>query len=184
MTRRQFCSRALACTAAGAFATTLKGLGQETIESEKNRGFLMKELRDMEDLVAACMEENSVPGMSVAIAKEGRLVYARGFGLASKETGEKVTPDHLFRIASVSKPITATMIFKLIEAGKLHLSDKVFGSGALLGTDYGPLPYPQYVEDITLDHLLTHTAGGWRNSKDDPMFLHTDMDHKQLITWT
>ena len=53
---------------------------------------------------------------------------------ADKDRDEKVTPNHLFRIASVSKPITSATPSSLIEAGKLRLSDKVFGPGAVLGT--------------------------------------------------
>jgi len=184
MTRRRFCALALAGTSAGVLASPLKSVAQRAKEDEPGRGFVTAELKAMEEAAAAFMEKYKVPGLSVAIAKAGRLVYAQGFGFANKETGEKVQPKHLFRIASVSKPITATMIFGLVEAGKLHISDKVFGSGALLGTEYGPVPCPQYVADITVEHLLTHTAGGWQNDGSDPMFRHTEMDHKRLITWT
>lgn len=130
------------------------------------------------------MAKYQVPGLSVAIAKEGRLVYRRGFGLADKDSNEPVTPANLFRIASVSKPITATTIFRLLEQGKVRLTDKVFGPEGLLGTRYGRLPYKRHVTEITVEHLLTHTAGGWPNDDTDPMFRHPDMDHTQLITWT
>jgi CubicO group peptidase (beta-lactamase class C family) len=116
------------------------------------------------------MEKHSAPGLSVAISKDGRLVYARGFGLANKESGENVTPGHLFRIASVTKPITATTIFRLIECGRLRLSDKVFGPKGVLGTQYGRPTYRKYIEDIMIEHLLTYTAGGWPNDGRDPMF--------------
>jgi CubicO group peptidase (beta-lactamase class C family) len=55
---------------------------------------------------AAFMAEFKIPGLAVAIARNGRIVYAQGFGLADTHTGEAVTPAHLFRIASVSKPVT------------------------------------------------------------------------------
>jgi CubicO group peptidase (beta-lactamase class C family) len=66
----------------------------------------------------------------------------------------------LFRIASVTEPITSVTIFSLIEQGKLNLSDKVSGSGALFGNKYRKPPYKQWVTDITVDQLLTHTCGG------------------------
>jgi len=181
-TRRSFCARALAGTAVGLMATALKGA--EEAAGDSKPGFKPEELHAMEAAAAALMQKHHVPGLSVAITKEGRLVYAQAFGLADKEKNEKVTTNHLFRIASVSKTITATTIFRLMEDGKLSLSDKVFGAQAILGADYGPLPYKQYVEEITVDQLLTHTAGGWSNDENDPMRHHSGMDQKQLITWT
>jgi CubicO group peptidase (beta-lactamase class C family) len=178
LTRRSFCARALAGTAVGVAVTALKGA------SEADGEFIPKELHAMEATASAFMRKYDVPGLSVAIARRGRLVYTRGFGLADKETNEKVTPNHLFRIASVSKPITSTTIFRLIENGKLRLSDKVFGPRAILGTDYGQPPYQQYIDEITVEHLLTHTAGGWTNDGHDPMFHHIEMDHQHLIAWT
>lgn len=137
----------------------------------------------MEATAAAFMVRHDVPGLSVAIAKEGRLVYAEGYGLADKKMNQRVTPQHLFRIASVSKPITSVAIFHLIEAGKLHLSDKLFGPDAVLGTRYGEPSCQKNIDAITIEHLLTHTAGGWANDGEDPMFSHPKMDHQQLITW-
>jgi CubicO group peptidase (beta-lactamase class C family) len=179
LTRRGFCAKALAATAAGAVVTNLKGVAPVGRE-----GFKPEELGAMEEVAGALMRKHQVPGLSVAIAREDRLVYAGAFGTADKAKKEKVTPQHLFRIASVSKPITATMIFVLLEQEKLNLADKVFGPGALLGTDYGLPPFKLYVAGLTVEHLLTHTAGGWSNDNSDPMFRHIEMDHRQLITWT
>jgi CubicO group peptidase (beta-lactamase class C family) len=184
LTRRSFCARALAGSAVGVAATALKGAVQGAAESKQLYRFKADELQQLKATGSAFMEKHRVPALSLAIAKDGRLVYAEAFGLADKENSEKVTVSHLFRIASVSKPITATTIFRFIEAGRLRLSDKVFGLKGILGTMYGKPPYRQYVEDITLEHLLNHTAGGWPNDSDDPMFQHTGMDHQQLITGT
>jgi CubicO group peptidase (beta-lactamase class C family) len=90
---------------------------------------------------------------------------------------------HLFRIASVSKPITSTAIFGLIEQGRLRLGDRIFGTGGVLGTDFGGPPYRPQVDEITIEHLLTHTGGGWNNTHDDPMFMNPGMNHAQLIQW-
>jgi len=181
-TRRSFCARALAGMAVGLVARALKGASEA--EGDRQPGFIPGELHAMEVTAAAFMRKYHVPGLSVAIAREGRLAYAQGFGLADKEKNEKITPNHLFRIASLSKPITATTIFRLIESGKLRLLDKVFGAQALLGTHYGQPPYQPYIEEITVEHLLTHTAGGWQNDGRDPMFHHTGMDQQHLIAWT
>src|SRR5262245_30330979 len=129
----------------------------------------------------AFMQEYDIPGLAVAIARGERLVYAQGFGVANKRTGETVTPAHLFRIASISKPITSVAIFSLLEQGKLALGDRVFGPGAILDPYFAIRP-GTLVDDITIDHLLTHAAGGWPNGPDDPM--SKPMDHHELIAWT
>jgi CubicO group peptidase (beta-lactamase class C family) len=130
------------------------------------------------------MRKYDVPGLSVAIAREGRLVYENPFGESNRQSGERLTVSNLFRIASLTKPITSTAIFTLIERDKLRQHDKVFGPGAVLPTKFGTAPYKNWVEEITIDHLLTHTCGGWDNSSDDPMFENLGMDHAELINWT
>ncbi len=142
------------------------------------------EREQMAGVADGFMRKFDVPGLSVAIAREGHLVYENPFGYSNRESGERLTVSNLFRIASVTKPITATSIFMLIERGKLRQHDRVFGPGGVLGTKYGTVPYKKWVEEITIDHLLTHTCGGWDNSSDDPMFENLAMDHAQLITWT
>src|SRR5712675_1882794 len=145
-------------------------------------------------LAAAFMETYEVPGLSVAIAIKGKPAYAEAFGVADRDTGEALTPQHRFRIASVTKPITSTAIFTLIEAGKLRLDSHVFGPGSILGDDYYPTPYltlftlrspdRSVIEQITIEHLLTHTVGGWGNVANDPMFSNKEMSHRELIAWT
>lgn len=180
MTRRSFFLKSVA-GAAGLAA--FKSAAAET-GSHQSDGFKPAELDDMEATAEAFMKRHKVPGLSVAIANEERLVYAKGYGLADQATGERLNSSHLLRIASVSKPFTSATIFRLIEAGRLRLSDRVFGPHGVLGTQYGKPPYRQHVGDITVEHLLMHTAGGWQNDGNDPMFSHTAMGHKQLITWT
>jgi CubicO group peptidase (beta-lactamase class C family) len=138
----------------------------------------------MANLANAFMQKYNVPAFSFAVGYAGAVVYQDAFGLADRENNEAVTPNHLFRIASVSKTITSGTIFTLIEQGRLNLTDKIFGPGAITGTDYGQPPYDPGVDQITLDHLLTHTAGGWANDAHDPMFTNPTMNQAQLITWT
>jgi CubicO group peptidase (beta-lactamase class C family) len=128
------------------------------------------------------MTKYNAPGLSVAVARRGEFVYQKGFGYADKAAGERVTPSSLFRIASVTKPITSVAIFSLVEQGRLGLDDLVFGAEGLLKADYGP-DYPDAVKKITLRHLLTHTCGGWDNTARDPMFSRPEMSHRELITW-
>lgn len=126
----------------------------------------------------------NAPGLSVAIAREGHLVYEQAFGVTGSGSRQEITTSNLFRIASVSKPITSAAIFSLIEKGQLRSEDTVFGDYGLLGRKYGRQPYGREVEKITIDHLLTHTCGGWDNLHDDPMFSNLTMNQEQLISWT
>ncbi|MEO5356501.1 MAG: beta-lactamase family protein [Nitrospirae bacterium YQR-1] len=114
------------------------------------------------------MAKNDVTGASVAIAKNGRIIYSKGFGYADKAAHEPVTPNTLFRVASVSKAVTAVAVMKLCEEGKLSLQDKVFrvldGVSPLNGGDIDPRIY-----DITVQHLL-QMSGGWnRKRSGDPV---------------
>jgi CubicO group peptidase (beta-lactamase class C family) len=131
----------------------------------------------------AFMEKYSVPGMSVSVSRNGKFVYEHQWGMADKKDAQLVEPTSLFRIASVTKPITSATIFALIEKGRLNLNDKVFGPSGVLGTKYGKTPYRQYVTDVTVDHLLTHSSGGWPNDSTDPMFRFDSWDHAKLISW-
>lgn len=130
------------------------------------------------------MEKYRVPGLAVAVSRQGKLQYSKGYGYADTVRKEPVTTQSLFRIASISKPVTAVAILKLAEEGKLRLDDKVFGEGALLGTHYGKKPYGTDLTDITVRHLLQHTAGGWQNNATDPMFTNQSFTADELISWT
>jgi CubicO group peptidase (beta-lactamase class C family) len=142
------------------------------------------ERRAMHAVAAGFMQQFDVPGLSVAIARDASLLYDETFGFAGREQSDVLSSSSLFRIASLSKPITSAGIFTLVEKRKLSLSDKVFGPGGILGADYGTPPYSAYVQSISVDHLLTHTAGGWQNDSSDPMFRFPQFTHAQLISWT
>ena len=81
------------------------------------------------------MTNYQIPGATLAIAKNGKLVYMRAFGTANQAGTEATHPYHMFRIASISKPITSIAIMKLIENGQLSLSEKPFGPGGILNVD-------------------------------------------------
>ena len=107
-----------------------------------------------------------IPGATYAITKNGKLVYMRAFGTADRAGTELTQPYHLFRIASLSKPITSIAIMKLIENGQLSLNDKPFGPGGILNVDpyfaHANVTDPR-VYNITIRNLLEHTAG-WDRS--------------------
>lgn len=145
-------------------------------------------IAQVDHAVIAYMKKHNVPGLSVAIAKDDKLIYVKGYGYADVATLEKVTAKSLFRLASVSKPVTAIAVMKLIQDGKLSLDSKVFGTGGILGNDYGALPEGSYINEITVDELLHHTSGWSRSegdpTRDDPTFNHPSLNAAQLITWT
>ena len=160
-----------------------RALGAHAIEAADNSPSGPEFVR-MDAVASAFMGAHSVPGMSVAVAHDGHVLYDRAFGFADRDNNEKVTPAHLFRIASVSKPVTSVTLFRLIEDNRLTLEDPVFGPRGVLGDDFGQRPYQQWVEEIRVKHLLTHTSGGWQNDRTDPMFRNEAMNHQQLIAWT
>ena len=119
--------------------------------------------------VSSFINRWKIRGVSLAITKDERLVYAKGFGIANNETGEAVKPGHLFRIASVSKLITAVAIMKLYEENRLDLDERVFGMNGIINDSMFEVYRDKRIESITIRHLLNHTAG-WSGYSGDPMF--------------
>ncbi|MBV8720275.1 MAG: serine hydrolase [Chloroflexi bacterium] len=149
----------------------------------ENHGFSDADLATMDGIIDDFMKKWSAPGLSLAISKDERLLYARGVGSLDNGGNTPTSVTSVFRVVSVTKPFTATAIFRLIEQQKLKLTDTVFGASGILGTTYGTTPYGTNIEKITVQHLLEHTAGGWMNDGNDPMFAHPDYDHAKLIGW-
>lgn len=111
-----------------------------------------------------------VVGASVAVARDGDLIYAKGFGFVDSTTLQQVQPYNRFRIASISKLITAVAVMKLQEEGKLSLHDKVFGPEGILNDPFYDNPKDKRVYGITVAHLLAH-EGGWTTRYGDHMFM-------------
>jgi CubicO group peptidase (beta-lactamase class C family) len=147
-----------------------------------NGGLTPSQAQPIHTAINNYMSQNDVPGLSLAIARNGRLVFAKGYGLADQSINEWVDPLSRFRIASVSKPITATAMLRLRDAGAFTSLDRtVFGSSALLGTTYGTLAYGTREQAITVRHLLTHTTG-W--TSDGQMWNNAyGADHAAIIGW-
>ena len=123
---------------------------------------------DFDRLMYSFMARYSIPGISFAVSKDEEIVYKSGTGFAIAETDEKTTPGHLFRLASISKQFTSLCIMKLYEAGKLQISDKVFGAGGILAEEFSDVTITPAAAKVTVRHLLEHTSG-WK-SDPDPMF--------------
>jgi N-acyl-D-amino-acid deacylase len=111
----------------------------------------------------AVLEKHGIPGGALAIVKDGKLVLARGYGWGNLATGAPVIPDANFGIASLSKPLTAIAVLKLVEEGKLSLDDRVFPLLSHLKPPRGARVDPR-LGTITVRHLLNH-SGGWDRKK-------------------
>ena len=137
-----------------------------------------KGLEPLDDAITSIMKRHGIPGAALAVAKEGKLVLAKGYGWAHLENGEYVKPDTLFGIASLSKPFTAAAVLKIVEQGKLKLDDKPFPMLAHIRPHPGVRPDPR-LKDITVHHLLIH-AGGWDAKKSgDPVNWTTEVQYKR-----
>lgn len=129
-------------------------------------GLGISQLTSCDTKVNNFLSTYGIPGGSVAIAKDGKLIYMKGFGYSDLANNDSVQPHNLFRIASVSKPITAIAVMKLVENNQLSLDDTVFGpSGILANHSYlsSANITDQRIYNITVQQLLEHTAGWDRN---------------------
>jgi hypothetical protein len=122
------------------------------------------DLSKIDSYVNGVMTSTGAPAISLAITQGGRLVFAKAYGAADRSSGVAANTVSLFRIASVSKPITSAAILELVEQGRLSLDSKVFGTGALLGTTYGTKAYSAWVTQLTVRHLLSHTGAAGRTT--------------------
>src|SRR5262245_3422222 len=100
--------------------------------------------------VEAELRRQKVPGLSLAIVKAGKVVEARGYGLANVEHRARATADTVYQSGSLGKPFTAALVLMLVEEGKLGLDDPVCKH--LPGA-------PKSWAGVTLRHLLTRTSG-------------------------
>lgn len=108
---------------------------------------------DFDVFVNEEMREAGIPGLALGYARDGRVRFTRGYGLADLETGRPVTVDTVFPLASVTKPVTATVVMQLVEQGLLDLDEAV---APHLGF---PLANPHHPDaPITVRQLLTHTS--------------------------
>jgi len=139
-----------------------------------------RDFAQIEKIVNSFMRKWSIAGASVAVSVDGRLVYARGFGYADTTTREETQPYHKFRIASISKLITAIAIMRLVEEGKISLNDHVFGPDGILNDPYFSNPRDKRVYGITVAHLLSH-EGGWTQRWGDQMFMPVMISEKMGV---
>lgn len=152
-----------------------KALSQQVLQNDWST---FEPMKKADSLVKAYLDTFQLKGASMAIVKDGQLVYAKGYGYADKETGEKVHSGHKFRIASVSKLITAVAIMKLVDEKKLGLNDTVFGKAGILNDSLYNTAKDKRMYQITIKQLLNHTGGWCRKCVGDPMFRPIEVARK------
>ncbi len=120
----------------------------------------------IDKLIQEEMQTTKIPGLALAIIKEGKLIKKTSYGLANVETQTPVNSSTIFKIASISKPMIAMAIMTLVEDGKIKLDDPV--SKYLNNT-------PESWSKITIRHFLSHTSGVIRESPTfDPFEIQAD----------
>jgi len=147
------------------------GYDQRLAPQNVSTGEVVPELKSFDAMMHDFLSVHKVPGAAIAVTDHSRLVFARGYGYADLKTMQKVAPDSLFRIASISKPITAIAILQLVDQGKLSLDAKVFdildfNADITAAGD----KFEKKLQEISIEHLLQHRGGWDRDVSFDAMF--------------
>lgn len=139
-----------------------------TPDIPENAGMSSPRLARVDSMCLQAIRENRIPGAVVLVARHGKIVYHKAFGMADNQAGRELRRDDIFRIASQSKAITATAAMMLWEEGKFRLDDPVakyipeFEGIRVLETfhpadsTYTAVPASR---PVTIRHLMTHTSG-------------------------
>lgn len=162
--RREFLTFGAAALAAGA----VRSLPGQT-HSSRLTGREVPGCRPLDELQEKFLSEHEVPGMAVAAAYRGQLVYSRGCGAADIDAGVPIAPETLFRIASLSKPVTAVAVLQLVEQGRVDLDAPFLEQVPVVPFVAPGATFDPRMRSITVRHLLQHTAGWDRAVSFDPI---------------
>ncbi len=130
--------------------TVVAVVGLTARDEAASQGYPHTELADKVDELFVQWDREDSPGAAVGTFKDGKILYARGYGVANLDDGTPMTPQTVLRTGSISKQFVAMCIALLAEQGKLAFDDDI--------RKYLP-EMPDYGEPITIDHLLHHTSG-------------------------
>jgi CubicO group peptidase (beta-lactamase class C family) len=164
---RIICMSAIAtCIAFSSFAQ-----GLPKANKPEDVGFSSERLRRVTDTFQSEVDKGAIPGAVVLIARNGKLAYFEAFGFQNRENKEPMKTDAIFRIASMSKPITSVAVMMLVEEGKIQLLDPVSHylpefKGVQVGveklnttTGNSELIGEPPRQEMTIQDLLRHTSG-------------------------
>ncbi|MBX9572925.1 MAG: beta-lactamase family protein [Candidatus Obscuribacterales bacterium] len=121
--------------------------------------------------LCAFMRKWQIPGASMSIVKNGKVLYSRAYGYADLEDKKPVQPYSVFRIGSISKTLTSVAVLKLVEERKLELSSPAIALLRYHAVDRASKSYDQRIKQITIQNLLQGTGGWDRSFNGDPMFM-------------
>lgn len=128
----------------------------------------------IDSIAAAAVESGAVAGISVAVANDGEIEHARGYGYANIEERVPATDSTIFRIGSVTKQFTAAAILRLAEQGEIGLDDNI--------NRYLP-DFPTQGHTVTIHHLLNHTSGikSYTGLPDFLSRMAEDLSHEEML---
>jgi CubicO group peptidase (beta-lactamase class C family) len=131
---------------------------------------------DVDEYIRVEMGKQHIPGLALAVARNGQVEKAAGYGVANIKSNQPVRPETVFQIQSITKTFTATAMMMLAEEGKITLDDKI--TQYLSGL-------PQSWSDITVYHLLTHTSGLKDHCGSDgpSVDIEKDIQPEEVIAW-
>ncbi|WP_109808857.1 serine hydrolase domain-containing protein [Sphingosinithalassobacter portus] len=161
----------LACSAS-ACAQTARSV---VVEPGANASGTVESLAVRADAaIRQAMADGPFPGISVAVARDGRIVYARGMGVADRDSGTPVTPQTRFPIGSITKPVTCLSTLQLVAQGKIALD-------APVGTYLPDLPAPS--RDVTIRQLAEHTSGipNYLENREFPYSNPVDLTREKML---
>jgi D-alanyl-D-alanine carboxypeptidase len=140
----------------------------------RERSVSTTELAERVDVIAKKALARPLAGISIAVARDGEVVFARGYGMANLEHEVAVTPNTVFHIASISKNILAAVVLQLADQGKIRLDDDV--------TKYVPSA-PTHGRHVTVQQLLNHTSGiySFTSLPDAENNERLDLTHEQVL---
>ena len=152
----------------GAWITYLQGVGAPT--NRPGSGPVVPELAPLEQAMTNFLAAHQFEAGTLALMKDSKLVFRQGYGWRDTNFTKVIHPDNLFRLASVSKTLTASAIYKLIGAGKFTTNTTIY---SYLGiAPWNDTLGDSRITNITVQHLLDH-AGGWNQFTSpvhDPVF--------------
>ena len=159
---------------------SVQGQGLPVTEPE-TVGMSAEALSRIDEALRHTVDTEKTAGIVTLIAREGKVVYHKSVGLMDREAGKPMPEDAIFRIASMTKPITVVAALMLYEDGKLHLDDPVATylpafeeMDVYAGTDQGTVQYQPLERPITIRDLLQYTSGlasfGFEKSPVDPQY--------------
>jgi CubicO group peptidase (beta-lactamase class C family) len=124
-----------------------------------------------DSVASAHLAAHVTPGLSIAVAKDGQIIFARGYGTADPKLGVAAGAETVYGIGSLTKQFTAAMVMRLVDAGKLALDDPI--------TRYLP-DYPVQGHVVTVRHLLNHTSG-IRDYATNPQWFARDRSYREMV---